>query len=78
LGAYKGIGAFFGVRTGGVTAQGSRLFIQSTTHLYCIGPAVLGAPQDDPNVVAAIRVAAKPEDLAAYLSAAWSNFLVRV
>jgi hypothetical protein len=37
LGCYRGLGSYFGVRTGGVTAHGARLFIQSQTHLYCIG-----------------------------------------
>lgn len=34
---YHGVGCTFGVRLGGVTAHGSRLYIQSNSHLYCIG-----------------------------------------
>jgi len=37
LGTYRGLGAYFGARTSGVTAHGSRLYVQSQTHLYCIG-----------------------------------------
>jgi hypothetical protein len=37
LGCYQGINGSFGVRTSGVTAHGSRLYIKSNTHLYCIG-----------------------------------------
>jgi hypothetical protein len=50
-----------------VTALGERLFIRSTGHLYCVGPAVKGTPQDAPAVVAAIRAARKPEAVAKYL-----------
>ncbi len=68
LGAYRGIAANFGERTSGVTALGDRLFIRSTTHLYCIGPAVRGAPGDDPKVVALIRSAGAASDLATHLA----------
>jgi outer membrane protein assembly factor BamB len=64
LGGYLGLGAFFGHRVGGLTAQGERLFIRSQTHLYCIGPAVKGAATDDPQIVAAIRAG---QDVAKYL-----------
>jgi hypothetical protein len=37
LGCYRGISGEFGVRTSGVTAHDSRLYIKSNTHLYCIG-----------------------------------------
>lgn len=37
LGCYRGLASHFGVRTGGVTAHGSRLYVKSQTHLYCIG-----------------------------------------
>jgi len=37
IGGYLGIGGYFGVRTSGVTAHGRRLYIQSQTHLYCVG-----------------------------------------
>lgn len=41
LGTYKGNGSWFAGRNGGVYPSGNREFIQSTTHLYCIGdPAV--------------------------------------
>jgi outer membrane protein assembly factor BamB len=37
LGCYHGLPSWFGVRMGGVTAHGNRLFILSNSHLYCIG-----------------------------------------
>jgi len=37
LGCYHGLTSGFGVQTSGVTAHGSRLYIKSNTHLYCIG-----------------------------------------
>jgi hypothetical protein len=68
LGGYNGIGAYFGHRLGGVTAQGERLYIRSQSHLYCVGPALKGTPSDDPRVVAAIRAAKSVQDLAKYLT----------
>ena len=49
------------------TAQGDRLYIRSNSHIYCIGPAVKGTPQDDPNVAAKIRSLTKVEELLPYL-----------
>jgi hypothetical protein len=37
LGGYHGVAPGFGVYMAGVTAHGNRLFIQSQSHLYCIG-----------------------------------------
>ena len=50
-----------------VTALGDRLFIRSTGHLYCVGPAVKGTPKDDPKVVADIRAATSAAEIAKYL-----------
>jgi hypothetical protein len=36
IGGYHGVAGEFGVRLGGVTCHGSRLYILSNTHLYCI------------------------------------------
>jgi hypothetical protein len=68
VGCYKGIGPWFGCRVGGVVPHGERLYIQSTTAMYCIGPALKGTPQDDPRVVATIRGAKKAEEVAKYLA----------
>jgi outer membrane protein assembly factor BamB len=37
LGCYKGLPWWFGVRMSGVSAHGARLYILSSSHLYCIG-----------------------------------------
>jgi hypothetical protein len=37
LGSYRGISSHFGVRLGGVTCHGSRIYFASNMHLYCIG-----------------------------------------
>jgi hypothetical protein len=37
LGCYHGLPWWFGTRMSGVTAKGNRLYIQSVSHLYCIG-----------------------------------------
>jgi outer membrane protein assembly factor BamB len=37
LGGYRGISSHFGVRLGGVTCHGSRIYFASNMHLYCIG-----------------------------------------
>lgn len=37
VGAPAGVAPWFGCRNGGVMPMGNRLFIQSATHLYCIG-----------------------------------------
>lgn len=37
LGGYHGVSAVFGVFMSGVTAHGDQLYIQSQSHLYCIG-----------------------------------------
>jgi hypothetical protein len=37
LGGYHGVAPGFGVYMAGVTAQGSRLYILSQSHLYCVG-----------------------------------------
>ena len=55
VGCYLGLPPWFGTRVGGVVPKGERLYVQSAMALYCIGPAVKGAPGDDPAVVEAIR-----------------------
>jgi hypothetical protein len=37
LGGYHGVTSVFGVMMSGVTAHGSRLYLLSQSHLYCIG-----------------------------------------
>ena len=37
MGCYRGIASWFGGRNGGVYPSANRIFIQSATHLYCIG-----------------------------------------
>jgi outer membrane protein assembly factor BamB len=37
IGCYRGICAWFGCRVGGVVPKGSRLYIQSSVGMYCIG-----------------------------------------
>ena len=59
--------AYFGHQMNGPVASGDRIFIQSQSFLYCIGPAVKGTPNDDPQVVAAIRAAKSADDIAKYL-----------
>jgi hypothetical protein len=56
--------AYFGHQMNGPVASGDRIFIQSQSFLYCIGPAVKGTPNDDPQVVAAIRAAKSADDIA--------------
>ena len=36
-GCYRGIVGWWGMRNSGVAASGNRMFMQSATHLYCIG-----------------------------------------
>jgi hypothetical protein len=62
------ITAYFGHYFNGPSAAGERLFIQSQSFLYCIGPAVKGTPTDDPTVVAAIRAESDASKLSARLS----------
>jgi len=69
FGCYHGLPPGFGVYMAGVTAHGSRLFILSQSHLYCIGPEALGSPKDDPTVVAAIAAAKDADGLTKYLQA---------
>jgi len=69
VGCYLGIAPWFGCRVGGVVPHGRRLYIQSTQAMYCIGPAVLGTPGDEPKTVAAIRSARSAAELARYLTA---------
>ena len=64
----------FGHRTGGVVAQGDRLYIQSQSYLYCIGPAVQGIPTDDPKIVASIRGEGDAGKLATYLDHASAQY----
>jgi hypothetical protein len=59
------ITAYFGHYFNGPSAAGERLFIQSQSFLYCIGPAVKGTPADDPQIVAAIRAG---KDVEKYLA----------
>jgi len=49
------------------TVQGDRLYVRSTSNLYCIGPAVKGTPQDDLKIADKIRTLTKVEDLLPYL-----------
>ena len=63
---YAGTASYFSLM-GGPVPCGSRLLVQSTAYLYCIGPALQGAPGDAPATVQAIR-AAKPAELATYLT----------
>ena len=65
-GCYKGAASYF-MLMGGPVPAGNKLLVQSTAYLYCIGPALRGAPGDDPATVQAIR-AAKPAELATYLA----------
>jgi outer membrane protein assembly factor BamB len=66
VGGYRGAASYF-LRMTGPVAIGKRLLIQTPAFLYCIGPAIEGAPGDNPATVQAIR-AAKPAELATYLS----------
>lgn len=68
IGHDHGIFGFFGNRLGGVVPQGEKLYFQSMTHLYCVGPAVKGTPRDDPRVVDTIRRETSVDGLATYLS----------
>jgi len=63
------ITAYFGHYLNGPVAAGDRIYIQSQCFLYCIGPAVKGAPGDDPRVVAEIRAESDLAKLAARLAA---------
>lgn len=67
IGCYHGLPAWFGTRVGGVVPHGNRLFIQSVSALYCIGPEALGSPKDDPQVVAAINAVSDLPTLAKHL-----------
>jgi len=48
-------------------AQGGRLYIRSTSHLYCIGAGVNGTSKDDPALVTKIRALTQAADLLPYL-----------
>ncbi len=74
VGNDHGIFGFFGNRLGGVVPQGDRLYLQSMTHLYCIGPATKGTPQDDATIVAAIQAEKDAAKLAAHLGAASAQY----
>jgi hypothetical protein len=67
-GTYHGSPSHFGTDMGGIVARGERLYIQSSSFVYCIGPAVKGTPEDDPEVVAAIREAKRADDVEKYLA----------
>ncbi len=67
IGCYQGLPPWFGCRVGGVAAHGNRLYIQSVSALYCVGPEALGSPKDDPAVVAAITAANDLPTLLRYL-----------
>jgi hypothetical protein len=67
-GCYYGLAPWFGCRVGGVVAHGSRIYIQSTQGMYCIGPAIWGTAADDPTVAQMIRSAKTREELLKYLT----------
>ena len=66
--------AYFGHQMNGPVASGDRIFIQSQSFLYCVGPAVKGTPADDPAVVAEIRQASDAPKLAARLNDASAQY----
>jgi hypothetical protein len=66
--------AYFGHYVNGPVASGDRIFIQSQSFLYCIGPAVKGTPNDDPAVVAEIRQASDAPKLATRLNDASAQY----
>ena len=66
--------AYFGHYMNGPVASGDRIFIQSQSFLYCIGPAVKGTPNDDPAVVAEIRQVSDAQKVAARLNDASAQY----
>jgi len=75
LGRDQGIHSH-GLRLGGAVPQGDRLFLRTLTHLYCIGPSLKGAPQDDPKVVAGIRTGKDAAQLATRLTDASAQYRI--
>jgi hypothetical protein len=66
--------AYFGHYVNGPVASGDRIFIQSQSSLYCIGPAVKGTPNDDPQVVTALRAETEVGKLTARLDGASAQY----
>ena len=66
--------AYFGHQVNGPVASGDRIFIQSQSFLYCIGPAVKGTPADDPQVVTALRAETDAAKLVARLNDASAQY----
>ncbi len=66
--------AYFGHQVNGPVASGDRIFIQSQSFLYCIGPAVKGTPNDDPAVVAETRKTSDAPKLATHLNDASAQY----
>lgn len=60
VGCYKGIpGAWWGIRFSGIVASGNRMFMQSSTFMYCIG---------DPTVAYDWNPASRPERITRLLA----------
>jgi outer membrane protein assembly factor BamB len=66
--------AYFGHQVNGPVASGDRIFIQSQSFLYCIGPAVKGTTNDDPQVVTALRAETEVGKLTARLDDASAQY----
>ncbi|MEI7833918.1 MAG: PQQ-binding-like beta-propeller repeat protein [bacterium] len=62
-----GCPAFFSNVDTLASAQDGRLYVRSTSYLYCIGSAVNGTAKDDATVVAKIRAMSQAVDLLPYL-----------
>lgn len=61
MGCYNGIAGWWGLRNSGVAACGNRMFLQSATHVYCLG---------DPAVQYDWNPATRPAAITARLAAA--------